>query len=126
MRKMDSVLVLCNRGPFGSNSAYEAIRLGSGFMGLGEEIDCKILFYGDAVLSVKKNLNSGKIGMDSYEEGMEMADLSELPIIVIEEDLIARGMTTADIFEFEDVPIQVIKEIHLGEIMVQFDAVFQM
>ena len=123
---MDSVLVICNRGPFGSNSAYEAIRLGSGFMGLGEDINCKILFYGDSVLSVKKNLNSSKIGMDSYEEGMEMADLSELPIIVIEEDLIARGITTADIFEFEDVPIQVIKENQLGEIMAQFDTVFQM
>ena len=123
---MDSVLVMCNRGPFGNNSANEAIRLGSGFMGLGEDINCKILFYGDAVLSVKKNLNSGKIGMDSYEEGMEMADLSELPIIVIEEDLMTRGMTTADLFEFEDVPIQVIKENQLGEIMAQFDTVFQM
>jgi sulfur relay (sulfurtransferase) DsrF/TusC family protein len=126
MRKMDSVLVMCNRGPFGSNSAYEAIRLGAGFMGLGEEINCKILFHGDAVLSVKKNLNSNKIGMDSYEDGMEMADLSELPIIVIEEDLITRGMTTVDLFEFEDIPIQVIKENQLGEIMAQFDAVFQM
>ena len=123
---MDSVLVICNRGPFGSDSAYESIRLGSGFMGLGEDINCKILFHGDAVLSVKKNLNSGKIGMDTYEDGMEMADLSELPIIVIEEDLMTRGMTTADLFEFEDVPIQVIKENQLGEIMAQFDSVFQM
>ena len=123
---MDSVLVICNRGPFGSNSAYEAIRLGAGFMGLGEEINCKILFHGDAVLSVKKNLNSSKIGMDTYEDGMEMADLSELPIIVIEEDLMTRGMTTDDLFEFEDVPIQVIKENQLGEIMAQFDTIFQM
>ncbi|QEE15316.1 DsrE family protein [Promethearchaeum syntrophicum] len=123
---MESVLVMCNSGPFGTNSTYESIRLGSGFMGLGEDINCKILFYGDAVLSVKKNLNSGKIGMDSFEEGLEMADLSELPIIVIEEDLITRGMTTRDLFEFEDCPIQVIKENQLGEIMTQFDAVFQM
>ena len=123
---MDSVLVICNRGPFGSNSAYEAIRLGAGFMGLGEDINCKILFHGDAVLSVKRNLNSSNIGMDTYEDGMEMADLSELPIIVIEEDLITRGMKTADLFEFEDVPIQVIKENQLGEIMTQFDTVFQM
>ena len=98
-RKMESVLVMCNRGPFGSNSAYEAIRLGAGFMGLGEDINCKILFHGDAVLSVKKNLNSNKIGMDSYAEGFEMADLSELPIIVIEEDLLTRGMTAADLVE---------------------------
>ena len=123
---MESVLVMCNRGPFGTNSAYESIRLGSGFMGLGEDINCKILFYGDAVLSVKKNLNSSKIGMDSYGDGMEMADLSELPIIVIEEDLITRGMTTGDLFEIEDCPIQVIKENQLGEIIAQFDTVFQM
>lgn len=123
---MESVLVMCNRSPFGTNSAYESIRLGSGFMGLGEDINCKILFYGDAVLAVRKNLNSGKIGMDSYEEGLEMADLSELPIIVVEEDLITRGMTTGDLFEFEDSPIQVIKETQLGEIIAQFDAVFQM
>ncbi|MHA1718856.1 MAG: DsrE family protein [Promethearchaeota archaeon] len=121
---MKSVLILCNQGPFGSNSSYEAIRLGSGFLGLGEDIDCKVLFYGDAVLSLNKNLKADKIGLDSYDEGFEMADLSELPIIVIEEDLASRGMTSADLTEFEEIPVKIIKNDQFGELLAQFDTVF--
>ncbi|WP_371806333.1 DsrE family protein [Candidatus Lokiarchaeum ossiferum] len=121
---MDSVLILCNKSPFGSNSAYEAIRLGAGYLGLGEDIDCKVLLYGDAVLTVKNNLMVEKIGMDSMEEGLEMADLSELPIIVTQEDMNRRGMNKEELFEFEEIPIQVISRSEISKIIMEFDSVF--
>ncbi|UYP45724.1 hypothetical protein NEF87_002009 [Candidatus Lokiarchaeum ossiferum] len=121
---MDSVLILCNKSPFGSNSAYEAIRLGAGYLGLGEDIDCKVLLYGDAVLTVKNNLMVEKIGMDSMEEGLEMADLSELPIIVTQEDMNRRGMNKEELFEFEEIPIQVISRSEISKIMMEFASVF--
>ena len=63
---MESVLIMCNKSPFGTNSAIEAIRLGAGFIALGELLDCKIFLYGEAVLSMKRGLNSTKIGLDSF------------------------------------------------------------
>ena len=121
---MDSVLILCDKSPFGTNSAYEAIRLGAGYLGLGEDIDCKVLLYGDAVLTVRKNLVIEKIGMDSMEEGLEMADLSELPIIVTQEDMDRRGMNKEELFEFEEIPIQVINRSEISKIITEFDSVF--
>ena len=121
---MDSVLILCDKSPFGSNSAYEAIRLGAGYLGLGEDIDCKVLLYGDAVLTVKNNLVIEKIGMDSMGEGLEMADLSELPIIVTQEDMDRRGMNKEELFEFEEIPIQIISRSEISKIIMEFDSVF--
>ncbi len=123
---MDSVLILCDKSPFGTNSAYEAIRLGAGYLGLGEDIDCKVLLYGDAVLTVKNNLAVDKIGVDTMDEGLEMADLSELPIIITQEDMDRRGMNKDELFEFEDSPIQVIKRVEIPKIMMEFDTVFHM
>ena len=123
---MDSVLILCDKSPFGTNSAYEAIRLGAGYLGLGEDIDCKVLLYGDAVLTVKNNLAVDKIGVDTMDEGLEMADLSELPIIITQEDMDRRGMNKDELFEFEDCPIQVIKRVEIPKIMMEFDTVFHM
>ncbi len=123
---MDSVLILCDKSPFGTNSAYEAIRLGAGYLGLGEDIDCKVLLYGDAVLTVKNNLAVDKIGVDTMDEGLEMADLSELPIIITQEDMDRRGMNKDELFEFEDSPIQIIKRVEIPKIMMEFDTVFHM
>ena len=123
---MDSVLILCDKSPFGTNSAYEAIRLGAGYLGLGEDIDCKVLLYGDAVLTVKNNLAVDKIGVDTMDEGLEMADLSELPIIITQEDMDRRGMNKDELFEFEDSPIQVIKRVEIPKIMMEFDTIFHM
>lgn len=121
---MESVLILSNSGPFGSNSAYEAIRLGSGYLGLGEDITCKIILYEDAVLLLKNNLDATQIGVDPLEEGIEMADLTEMPICVVKEDLFARGITMDDLIEYE--ALEVIDRSMIPTIMQEFDAVFHM
>ena len=96
-----SVIILTDSTPVGKNSPLEAIRLGSGFMGLGEDIACKIVFRGDAVLTLSKTIDPTKVGIDSYAEHLEMAELSDLELCVVEEDLKARGLTTDDLVEFE-------------------------
>lgn len=123
---MESVLILCNKSPFGTNSAYEAIRLGAGFIALGEMLDCKIILYGDAVLAMHKNLDASKIGMDAFDEGLEMADLSELPILVTKEDMNRFSMTPDHLFVFEEVPIEVISQTDIAKYIEEFDTVFQM
>jgi sulfur relay (sulfurtransferase) DsrF/TusC family protein len=95
-----SVLILCDKGPFGTNSAVEALRLGAGIMGLGDGISCKILFYGDGVLALKKGLAADKIGVDTLDEAFEMGDLTEMPLAIVKDDLASRGLTEGDIVEY--------------------------
>lgn len=95
-----SVLILCDKGPFGTNSAVEALRLGAGIMGLGDGISCKILFYGDGVLALKKGLAADKIGVDPLDEAFELGDLTEMPLAVMKDDLASRGLTEGDLVEY--------------------------
>jgi sulfur relay (sulfurtransferase) DsrF/TusC family protein len=125
MMNMESVLILCDKGPFGTNSAYEAIRLGAGFLGLGEDIDCKVIFYGDAVLMMKNNLAQDQIGMDTLEEGLEMADLTEMPIVLVKEDMGIRGMKTEDVVEYEEVQY-IDKRSDMAKIIQEYPTVFHM
>jgi sulfur relay (sulfurtransferase) DsrF/TusC family protein len=96
-----SVVIITDSAPVGKNSSTEAIRLGSGFMGLGEDIACKIVFRGDAALTMRKSTDPTKVGMDSYAEHLEMAELSDLELFVVEEDLKTRGLTKDDLVEYE-------------------------
>ena len=120
---MKSVLILCDKGPFGTNTAVEAIRLASGLLGLGEDVDCKVAFLGDAVLVMKNNLQAGQIGMDSIDEGLEMADLTDMEIILIKEDMEERGMSESDVVDYENLLFIGISELHgvIGE----FETVFK-
>ena len=120
---MKSVLILCDKGPFGTNSAIEAIRLASGFLGLGEDVDCKIVFMGDAVLVMKNNLQADQIGIDSFDEGLEMADLTDMEILLIKEDMGERGMSESDVIDYENLSFIGISQLHgvIGE----FETVFK-
>jgi len=120
---MRSIAILCDKGPFGTNSANEAIRLGSGFMALGEEIKCKVIFYGDGVYFMKKGLNSSIINVDSIEDGLEMAQLSELPILLVKEDLEERGIKPEDLIEYGNMEIVPWGEI--PRVLMEFPAAFK-
>ena len=117
-----SVVIITDSTPVGKNSAVEAIRLGSGFMGLGEEIDCKIVFRGDAVLTLSK-LDPAKVGIDSYAEHLEMAELSDLELCVVEEDLKMRGLAKEDLHEYE--LLKVVNLAEVSEMMLVADTTFR-
>lgn len=121
---MESVLILCDKGPFGTNPVFEAMRLGAGFLALEEDVDCKIVLMGDAVLFMRNNLRSDTLGMDSLEDGMEMADLSELPVVLIREDMIERGIAESDLIDYEYT--EIINEIDLVKEMNSFSTIFRM
>ncbi|MHA2051640.1 MAG: DsrE family protein [Promethearchaeota archaeon] len=85
---VESVVVISDQSPIGRNSAIEAIRIGSGFTALGEHIDCKIIFTGDAVYLFNKYCNPEVVGMDPLTEVLEIADLSDLEVYLIDSDLV--------------------------------------
>ncbi len=121
---MKSVAIITNKGPFGSNHTNEAIRLGSGFLGLGEDIDCKLILTDDAVLFLKKDMDPGQIGMDSIDQGIEMADLTEMTIVLVREDMERRGITESDLIDYDE--LSIVSEKELSAIVNQYDSVFKM
>ncbi len=117
-----SVVIIADSSPVGKNSAVEAIRLGSGFKGLGEEIECKIVFRGDGVLTLSK-LDPTKVGIDSYSEHIEMAELSDLELCVVEEDLKMRGLAKEDLLEYE--LLKVVTLAKVSEMILEADTTFR-
>ncbi|MFX1567368.1 MAG: DsrE family protein [Promethearchaeota archaeon] len=99
---VESVVIISDQSPIGRNSAVEVIRIGSGFTALGEFIDCKIVFMGDAVYLFNKNCDPEVVGMDSLAEVLEMADLSDLEVNIIESALQDAGLTKEDMIDYEN------------------------
>lgn len=102
---IESVVIISDQSPIGKNSAIEAIRIGSGFTALGEFIDCKIVLTGNAVYLFNKSCNPEVVGMDSLEEVLEIADLSDLEVYIIESALKDAGMSKDDLVEYENLKV---------------------
>jgi sulfur relay (sulfurtransferase) DsrF/TusC family protein len=108
---VESVVIISDRAPVGINSAGESIRLGSGFVALGELIDCKIIYMGDAVYILSKEANPGAVGLDTLDEQLEIADLSELELCVLDSALEDAGLTKDDLIEYEMLKIITMEEL---------------
>lgn len=116
---IESVVLICDRSPIGTNIAEEAIRLGSGFVALGEMIDCKVVYMADAVRLFHKNTNPEAVGMDSLDQPIEIADLSELEICLLEDSLKDAGMTADDLIDYE--MMKIITYDELADIIAEAD-----
>ena len=102
---VDSALIITDKSPVGKNSAVEAIRIGSGFVALGEYIECKVVFTGDAVYLLSKDASPEVVGMDNLEEVFEMADLSDLELYILDSALANAGLSKDDLIEYENLNI---------------------
>ena len=120
---VESVVIISDQSPIGRNSAVEAIRIGSGFTALGEFIDCKIVFMGDAVYLFNKNSDPEAVGMDSLEEVLEMADLSDLEVYLIESALNDAGLTKEDMIDYEN--LKIISYDELTDLIANADVSFR-
>ncbi len=120
---IESVVIISDQSPIGKNSAIEAIRIGSGFTALGEHIDCKIVLTGNAVYLFNKSCNPETVGMDSLDEVLEIADLSDLEVYIIESALKDAGMTKDDLVEYEN--LKVINYDELTDLIENADTTFR-
>ena len=120
---IESVVIITDQSPVGKNSAVEAIRIGSGFVALGEFIDCKVVFTGDSVYLLNKNADPTAVGMDPVDEVIEMADLSDLELYVLDSALEEAGLTNSDLIEYENLKVVSLDEI--TELIDQADTCFR-
>ena len=120
---IESVVIISDQSPIGKNSAIEAIRIGSGFTALGEFIDCKIVLTGNAVYLFNKSCNPEAVGMDSLDEVLEIADLSDLEVYIIESALKDAGMSKDDLVEYEN--LKIIDYDELTDLIANADTTFR-
>ena len=120
---VESVVIISDQSPIGRNSAVEAIRIGSGFTALGEFIECKIVFTGDAVYLFSKYCDPEAVGLDPLAEVLEMADLSDLEVFLIDSALTKAGLTKDDLIEYEN--LKIIDYDDLTDLIAQADTSFR-
>ena len=121
---MDSILILCDKSPFGTNLTAEAIRLTSGFLGLGPTIECKLVFDEDAVYFLSKDVTIDKLKVDSLEEPLELLDLVDATVYVVGSALEARGLSKDNLVD--DLSIEIIDEVQLAEMITNCPSAFRM
>jgi sulfur relay (sulfurtransferase) DsrF/TusC family protein len=110
-----SIVIITDQSPIGKNSVRESLRLASGFLGLGEEIECKVVLTGDAVLFLNKNADTSAVGIDSFDESLEMADLSDLHLYVTRESMKEAGITEEHLIAYAN--LEVISEDEVARLI---------
>ena len=117
-----SIIIISDQSPIGNNSTAESIRMGSGLTAYGG-IDVKIVFRGDAVLFLNKNLKPEAINMDSIVPILRLMELADIEIYVLEGSLERAGLTRSELIPYEN--LKVIKEKDLANLILKAEASFR-
>ncbi|MHA1615537.1 MAG: DsrE family protein [Candidatus Thorarchaeota archaeon] len=121
---MESVLICCDKSPFGTNVTAEALRLASGLLGLGPTISCQVVFDEDSIYFLMKNSSTKGLGVDSLDEPRELIDLVDATIYVVKEAMETRGLSRSDLVD--DIEIELITIEQLAHMITQHSATIHM
>lgn len=108
---VNSIIIICEDGPFGKNSVVESIRMGAGLLAVGDIDDCKIILLRDAIYFFNKNLNPEVLSMDNFENIIRLIELSGLEIFLHDKALRVAGMVHSDLILPNIVKIVNLKKI---------------
>ena len=111
LKIVDSVLIICEDGPFGKNSVEESIRMAAGLLAVGDIEDCKVILLKDAIYFLNKNLKPEALKMDDFANIKRLIELAELEIFIHNEALEIAGMKSSDLILKDNVNIVDIKKI---------------
>lgn len=108
---VNSIIILCDDSPFGKNSAIESIRMATGIQGIGDIEECRVVFMGDAVYFLNKNLNPEVLNINPFSNIMRLIELSDLEIYVLDEALEEADMDHSDLMSYDNLKVVSAKEI---------------
>ncbi len=97
---MESVLIVCDKPPHGTNVTAEAARIAAGLAALGPTIPCGMVLDEDAVYFLVRDTDVSELGVDTLAEPLELLELVEVPLFVIEEALKERGLSPDDLLDY--------------------------
>ncbi|MDX1798394.1 MAG: hypothetical protein R3255_07075, partial [Candidatus Lokiarchaeia archaeon] len=64
---VNSILIICEDGPFGKNSVVESIRMAAGLLAVGDVEICKVILLREAVSFLSKNLAPEALNMNNFD-----------------------------------------------------------
>jgi len=102
---VNSVVIICEDGPFGKNSVVESIRMAAGILAVGDVEDCKVILLKDAINFLNRNLNPKVLNMDDFVNVMRLIELSDLEIYVHDEALEVAGINSDDLILSDNVKV---------------------
>jgi len=118
-----SVVIICDQSPFGKNSVLESIRLGAGITAVGDIDNCKIIFLGDAVYFLNKNLKPEALNMESFLNFYRMIELADIEIYALDTALEVAAIEHSELLEFDNVNVVSLKEI--AQFILEAEATFR-
>jgi sulfur relay (sulfurtransferase) DsrF/TusC family protein len=116
---VNSIIIISDKSPIGSNSTAESIRIGSGLMAYGN-INVQIVFRGDAVYFLNKKLDPEAVNMDPIAPALRLVELTKIDILVLEESLKRAGLNHSDLINVEK--LRIINEKELANLMLNAGA----
>ena len=102
---VQSIVILCEDSPFGKNSVTESIRLASGLLAVGDIKLCKVIFMGDAVYFLNKNLNPNALNVDPVDNIIRLMELSDLEIYAHDDALETAGLEIKDLIQNDNLKV---------------------
>lgn len=118
-----SVVIICEDSPIGKNSNVEAVRMGAGITVMGDIQDCKIVFMGDSVYFLSKNVKPEAINMDDNSNIYRMMELSDITIFALDTALEIAGLDPSDIVDYENVKITSLRDI--AQMILEADVIYR-
>lgn len=102
---VQSIVILCEDSPFGKNSVTESIRLASGLLAVGDIELCKVIFMGEAVHFLNKNLNPNALNVDPVDNIIRLMELSDLEIYAHDDALETAGLEIKDLIQNDNLKV---------------------
>ena len=106
-----SIVIVCEDSPFGKNSVIEMIRMAAGLLAIGDLDNCQVIFMGDSVYFLNKDLNPEALNVDPFLNIMRLMELSDIEVYVHDEALNSAGLEQSDLISYENLKIVSNEEI---------------
>ena len=118
-----SVVIICEQSPIGKNSTIEAIRLGAGITAVGDIEKCQVIFIGDSVYFLSKDLNPEALNMESFSNFYRMIELADIEVYGLDSDLELAGLEPSDLLDFDN--IKIISKKELAQFILEAEVIFR-
>jgi len=120
---VESILIICDQPPIGTNSAIEAIRFSSGLGAIDDDIKRNLILMGDAILVLKSDFRPEIMATQSFSNLKMMAEISNLTISILKEDLEEFGLEKEDLVNYEH--LEILNKEALADLLIKTDASFK-
>ena len=111
IKVVNSIVIICEDGPFGKNSVVESIRMAAGLLAVGDVEICKVILLREAVSFLNKSLAPEALNMNNFDNILRLIELSELEIYVHNEAIENLGLEFSDLILHDNVKVVDMKEI---------------